>query len=300
MRLEQLIHLIKASESKSLTHASAQLYLTQQALSHSLKQLEEELGTQLLERSYLGTSLTKDGEYALAIAKQVIALTDELAQHFRPSPKNCDISGHLSIMALPIIKEHLLAKSISYFYKHLPKVNLIITQNESTDIIDALLAQKAQLGFISILKIQEEEKTQVEFPLHFVPFANFKYSALISEHSPLAKYKSLSIAHLLKYPIVLMPTTTLENYIPYQIFKYYGCHNLIIADNFSLFNQMIIDDLGCSIVPNRLFSDESAPHTLTRPLKDPITSAFGYLINTLSPDTLLRDRFIKIFFDTLG
>lgn len=61
MRIEQLKYLIEISKCKSMSVASENLHLTPQALSISIKNLEEELGVQLLERTNKGASLTQKG-----------------------------------------------------------------------------------------------------------------------------------------------------------------------------------------------------------------------------------------------
>ena len=51
MRIEQLVYLIEAARLRSINKASENLYITQQSMNLSLKKLEDELGTKLLERT---------------------------------------------------------------------------------------------------------------------------------------------------------------------------------------------------------------------------------------------------------
>ena len=61
MRIQQLAYLDKIVETGSINEAAKQLYLTQPSLSNAIKELEEEVGIQLLIRSKLGVTLTEDG-----------------------------------------------------------------------------------------------------------------------------------------------------------------------------------------------------------------------------------------------
>ena len=84
------IHLAIVAEVErqgSLTAAAQQLCLTQSALSHSMRKLEEQLGTAIWLREGRGLRLTQAGRYLLATAQRILpqlALTEErLAQYAR-------------------------------------------------------------------------------------------------------------------------------------------------------------------------------------------------------------------------
>lgn len=59
MRTDQIIYLNEINRRSSLHQASENLHISTQALSLSIKSLEEELGFQILERSRTGVTLTK-------------------------------------------------------------------------------------------------------------------------------------------------------------------------------------------------------------------------------------------------
>lgn len=73
MRLEQLQYLLDIVETHSITNTAQRFFVTQQAVSSSLKQLENEMGAQLLNRCPSGVTLTKQGELAVGFAKRVMA-----------------------------------------------------------------------------------------------------------------------------------------------------------------------------------------------------------------------------------
>ena len=61
MRMDQLEYLIEISKNRSLNAAAKKLHISQQALSTSIKTLEDELGFKVLYRSYQGVALTPKG-----------------------------------------------------------------------------------------------------------------------------------------------------------------------------------------------------------------------------------------------
>jgi DNA-binding transcriptional LysR family regulator len=73
----QLRNFVTVAEDGQMTRAARKLHLAQPALSHSISQLESELGIMLLERHARGVRLTGAGEAFLPKARAVIAAADE-------------------------------------------------------------------------------------------------------------------------------------------------------------------------------------------------------------------------------
>ncbi|MGM9488156.1 LysR family transcriptional regulator [Ideonella sp. YS5] len=79
MTLVQLRHLISLAQSGSFTRSAEELYLTQPALSRSIRALEDELGQPLFDRVGRRSVLTPFGVESLQRARQLISDADELA-----------------------------------------------------------------------------------------------------------------------------------------------------------------------------------------------------------------------------
>lgn len=72
MRFEQLECLLQIAETGSFTEAAKKLYLTQQAVSMSIKQLEQELDRTLIIRENGKVLFTKHGEEVVAAARNIL------------------------------------------------------------------------------------------------------------------------------------------------------------------------------------------------------------------------------------
>ena len=79
MTLVQLRHLISLAQSGSFTRSAEALFLTQPALSRSIRSLEDELGQPLFDRVGRRSVLTPFGVEALQRARQLVFDADELA-----------------------------------------------------------------------------------------------------------------------------------------------------------------------------------------------------------------------------
>ena len=146
MELRQLRYFVAIVDHGSLSRAALVLHVAQPALTQQLRQLEEELGAQLLHRSAQGVTATDAGrlfyQHALAILKQVADARAAVAQSTeRPSggvtlglPHS--ISGAL---ALPL----LTAARARY-----PEITLQLTEEISGNLIEQLKSGRLNLAVL--------------------------------------------------------------------------------------------------------------------------------------------------------
>jgi len=83
MELEQLKIFRAVAECLSFTKAARQLYISHSTTSRAVAALEGELGLQLLQRDKHSVSLTPAGESMLRYSKEILELTDSLADKVR-------------------------------------------------------------------------------------------------------------------------------------------------------------------------------------------------------------------------
>ena len=148
MRLEQLVYFIKTADNRSFSAASAELFISQQALSTAIKNLEAEFNTQLFIRTPKGVVLSEDGKYFYEISAQIIALFKQLHYHFLSEKKL--LSDTIKIVLNNKNKNHFFPKITSYFYKEYPQLHIIYQVVENNEIVTALVNHTADLGVISL------------------------------------------------------------------------------------------------------------------------------------------------------
>lgn len=146
MELRQLRYFVAIVDHGSLSRAALVLHVAQPALTQQLRQLEEELGAQLLHRSAQGVTATDAGrlfyQHALAILKQVADARAAVAQSTgRPSGSVTlglphSISGAL---ALPL----LTAARARY-----PEITLQLTEEISGNLIEQLKSGRLNLAVL--------------------------------------------------------------------------------------------------------------------------------------------------------
>ncbi len=137
MTSQQIEYVLVLAEELSFSKASQRLYITQPSLSQFIKNLENELHSQLFDRSTSPIRLTPTGEVFTITAKKMKALEEELNNQI------ADLTnlqtGQLNIGTSPFRASCLLPKSIAAFHKLYPGVALHVMENQMSDLEEATL-----------------------------------------------------------------------------------------------------------------------------------------------------------------
>src|SRR5438045_2127284 len=80
MELRQLEYFIAVAEEANFTRAAERVHISQSGVSAQIRQLERELGAELIDRSTRNAGLTAAGEAALAHARAVVASANAVQQ----------------------------------------------------------------------------------------------------------------------------------------------------------------------------------------------------------------------------
>jgi LysR family glycine cleavage system transcriptional activator len=118
-----------AARHRSFTRAADDLGLTQSAVSHQIRLLEERLGTPLFQRGPRGVTLTETGA---ALAPRITAAFDEIRGAFDEVSE--EIAGTLSIDAVPTFGSNWLAGRLGAFQMRHP--DLAVRLNVSNVLVD--------------------------------------------------------------------------------------------------------------------------------------------------------------------
>lgn len=138
---------INIAETSSLTRGAERSFLSVPATSNRIKNLEDNLGVRLLERSSQGVSLTNAGKTYLQHARVILAqlelLTGDLQQYTE------GLKGQLRLLAnTTAITEYLPPVVGEYLQTH-PDVHIDMRERLSDDIVRAIRDGSADLGVVS-------------------------------------------------------------------------------------------------------------------------------------------------------
>lgn len=135
MEFRQLRYFVKVAELRSFSEASKALFISQSTLSQQIKQLEEELGVELLVRDSRHVSMSDYGEQYLPYAKQVLKDVDTSAERMN-DVRQLKI-GTLNVGATYTFCP-LLADTVRDYMKKYPGIKLKIYCRSMENLMEML------------------------------------------------------------------------------------------------------------------------------------------------------------------
>ena len=191
MELRQLRYFAKAAETLNFSHAANCLNIAQSSLSQQIKQLEDELGTQLFIRDSHSIRLTEAGEEMLPFALRTIHDAEVCADRIRDLRKM--LTGTLNIGVTHSFSP-ILTESVIYFIKTYPKIKVNIVYKQMNELMELL--SNHELDFVLAFKpIQPLPNVESH-----ILFQN-TVSAIVGNNHPLASKDKVSISELEKYDL---------------------------------------------------------------------------------------------------
>lgn len=243
MNLQQLYYFQKIAELRNYTKASEALMISQSNLSHSMANLEEELGIPLFIKKGRNIDIT---DYGRAFLRHVSIIINELekAKSEISSALNPD-SGQIRLAIAHTLGHHFIPNMIRY-YKGLPEnknVTFELHEMEATsDGMNQIINGEIDLGF----------GAKLERPgFHYFEIMHEEYIAIVPEGHPLASKENLTIEEICQEPFVTYNQQCGTRHDLERIFQKNNVHPKVIyeATNEKMIASMVASGMGISIMP---------------------------------------------------
>lgn len=145
MTLRHLKIFATVCKENSISLAAKKLYISQPAVSNTIKELENYYGTPLFDRISKKIYLTETGKTVYQYALHITSLFDELEESIK---KQNSETGSIKIGASITIGTHLIPEYIQKFSKQYPHVKLYVTIDSSDVIEQMILNNELDFGLI--------------------------------------------------------------------------------------------------------------------------------------------------------
>lgn len=132
----------------SLTKAAQELFISQPAVSQSVKQFENQLGVSLFNRTHRGMDLSPAGKLIYKQVEEALNLLD--GAEGKVTELNATASGRIRIGATDSIFSHFLADKIALFNEKYPAVKLELISSTSPYTVSQLKDGKCDIAFINL------------------------------------------------------------------------------------------------------------------------------------------------------
>ncbi len=192
MDIRQLRMLVEVVRRDGFSAAAETLFATQPTVSKAIRQLEDELGETLLERSRHGVRLTPAGQI---VYRRALALLGEREDMLRELEELRGLQrGALHLGLASLGSDVLFAPVLARFRQQYPQIELHVQQRGSEALEESLRAGEIELA-ASLLPVADDLEWQA---VRTEPLV-----ALLPQAHPLARRPSLQLQDLAQVPFVL-------------------------------------------------------------------------------------------------
>ncbi len=148
MELRHLRYFVAVAEELNFRRAAVRLRLAQPPLSTQVRQLEEEIGTRLLERNSHRVSLTAAGEVFLEECRNLLRSADDAASAARRAARG--EVGRLAIGFVASLSQGVLPSVLRAYRQRYPQVELSLAEMDTSQQLEELSTGRLDLGFIGL------------------------------------------------------------------------------------------------------------------------------------------------------
>ncbi|OMF22187.1 LysR family transcriptional regulator [Paenibacillus sp. FSL H8-0548] len=182
------------AKTGSLSRAAEKLYITQPAVTHTIKQLEAKLGGQLFFRMAKGVKLTAEGEVLFQYIEQAYSFM-ETGERMLAEMHNLQ-SGEISIGASDTLCKHYLMPYLEQFHTAYPDIRIRVTNRTTPETISLLKEGKIDFGIVHMPAADRLLDFRTSMPLQDILVGGRAYAALGSDGMKLEAISS--------YPLLLL------------------------------------------------------------------------------------------------
>jgi len=220
MELRHLRYFSTLAGSLNFTRAAERLHVTQSTLSHQIKQLEDELGAQLFDRSGKRVALTEAGEAFLHHATRALQEIDRGLGALRDDPQQA--AGELRIGSTPTFNLGFIPDCIALFQARYTGVRVVVEE-----LAADLIAQRLRQG---TLDLGIAYRPQEPGALQFEPLYNEEMVLVVAQGHPLARRKRVRMVELHRLPMVLLPASFATRQMLDECFRSCGAEPHVAAE----------------------------------------------------------------------
>lgn len=256
MNINQIKYVLEVAASSSMREAATRLYISQPALSASIRELEEELGILIFERTNKGITLTDEGREFITYAKKAASQYEILEDRY--------LSGNRGKERFSVSTQHynFAIKAFTATIKEMePEAYVFsIHETKTREVLEDVRTMKSEVGVVSFSGTNEGviKKLFKEYQLEFVPLMRKETYCYVWKNHKFAGRKEISLEELKDYPCISFDQSDDSNfYLNEEAMADYEFEKMIKSDDRATTMELIAD-LGGYSVGSGMLSEEDA------------------------------------------
>ena len=278
MELKKLNYFVTIVDQMSFSKAAEKLHISQPSLSKAMKNMESELGFQLIERNTRNISLTEAGEVLYDRALHLL-LEMEIVNKEMQEVKLVG-KGEIRLGMIESVK-HWIPKVLSQYNKKFPEVNITLTEVLSGNDVKTSLRRYETHAIITNQLVKEID-------IETIPLYNEKLVLVLHESHPLVASEVISLKQLESEPFIMSAKgfQTREDIL--QAFKSEGATPTVKfeIERFETVLSLVRENLGIAIIPENYLQGPYDALVKSRTIVSPDLERTVYL-------TYMKNRYIS-------
>lgn len=194
MELRHLRYFIGVAEEENVSRAALKLHVSQPALSRQIRDLEDEIGFPLLERSAKSVRLTDAGRIFFIEAKEVMKRVEEGVARARKASAGGKVDLHVGYA--PSLTVLILPNALRAFQKSMPEARAVLHDLSTEEMLTHLRESKLQIALMV-----RPTKAMLR-GLVFRELARYPMCVAVSPGHPFSKTRSVSLDQAVRQPLI--------------------------------------------------------------------------------------------------
>lgn len=293
MTLIQLLYAVTIAETKSMNKASEKLFVSQPALSGAIKDLEDEIHTELFIRTNKGIHVTTGGEEFLRYARQMIELNNLIVERFienKMQKKKFSVSmQHYSFAVEAFIE---LAKKFT-----LSEFELAVHETKTHEVIDNVKNYRSEIGVLYINDFNKKAMNKIflENELEFIPLFECGISVYLSKEHPLAKNTVIHFEELKDYPCLSFEQGDKNSfYFAEEVLSTLEYKQIIKANDRATMLNLMVGMNGYTLCCGIICEDLNGGKYVSVPFDTKDIMTIGYVKRRGMPLSLWGEEYVEI------
>lgn len=285
MELRVLQYFLAVTREQSISGAAESLYLSQPTLSRQLKELEEELGKQLMIRGNRRITLTEEGMILRKRAEEIMELVNKAENEI--SMSDDIIAGDITVGAGETDGIRFLAKAVRSLQEKYPMVHLHIISGDKAAVTEELDHGLIDFGLI----FGDVDTSKYEYLK--IPYKD-KWGVIMRRDSPLAEKEKITAEDLMDKPLIVSRQAFRYN----ELRKFFPCPqdklNIVATYNLLFNGSLMVDEgMGYAISFDKLINVSGDSSLCFRPLEPEIEAEMNIVWKKYQVFTKVADKFIQ-------
>ena len=194
MELRHFRYFVAVAGEENVSRAALKLHVSQPGLSRQVRDLEEEIGFQLFERSAKSLRLTEAGRVFLVEARQVLQHAEEAVKKARVVAGS--ISGELNIGYAPSLTVQILPPALRKFQETFHKVRVSLHDLSTEEMLSQL-----QSGTLQVALMVRPARRNLG-GLAVQEIARYPMCVAVPPRHPFAKKKTITVQQIVGEPLI--------------------------------------------------------------------------------------------------